>query len=200
MNLSEMSSAQVAIVLLGVLVIALIAIATFSVRQAYREGKRDGTLGNDFLIHELRQKLAQKINESEIERQRAAEAMEQQWLRFEAELKPLQEENARNAEAYPLMNQLKRDNAEQEQRIESLKQALAKTPTLPAQLTIRDIETIEHMAEKLRSASAAFHATQQFKPAKEANRLGYAGELLADKLRTALATDHGKDDAQEAAA
>ncbi|MBL4835768.1 MAG: hypothetical protein JKY26_17595 [Pseudomonas sp.] len=200
MNLSDMSSAQVAIVLLGVLVIALIAIATFSVRQAYREGKRDGRNGNDFLILELRQQLAKKISESEIARHQAADAMEQQWIRFESELKPLQEENARNAEAYPLMNQLKRDNAEQEQRIESLKQALTKFPPLPAQITIRDTETIQHMAEKLRLASSAFHATQQFKVAREADRLGFAGEMLADRLRTAMQADAAPTSSEERAA
>jgi hypothetical protein len=200
MNLSDMNSAQVAISLLVVLVIALIAIAAFSVRQAYCEGKRDGRNGTDFLILDLHQQLAKKISESEIERHQAAEAMEQQWVRFEAEFKPLREENARNAEAYPLMNQLKRDNAEQEQRIKSLKQALSAAPVMPVQITIRDAETIQHMAEKLRAAAPAFHAIQQFKPSKEANRLAFSGESLAAKLRTALETDQGKNESLEAAA
>ncbi len=200
MNLSDVSSAQVAIVLLGILVLALILIAAFSVRQAYREGKRDGRNGNDFLILDLRQQLAKKISESEIARHQAAEAMEQQWMRFEAELKPLRAECAKNADTGSALKQMKLDKAELEQRIELLKQALSSAPVMPVQITIRDTETIQHMAEKLRAAAPAFHAIQQFKPSKEANRLAFSGESLAAKLRTALQADHGKGESLEAAA
>lgn len=194
--MSDMSpTALTAIVGLCVALISLLVIAWYCARTAYKEGEQYGRIDNEFLLQDLREQLAKKISEGEIERHKAAEAMEQQWIRFEAELQPLREDRQHNEYAQAEMERLTQECAEQEQRIESLKQALIKTPSLPAQLTVRDIENIEHMAEKLRSASAAFHATQQFKPAKEANRLGYAGELLADKLRTALQADAAQSEA-----
>jgi len=82
-----------------------------------------------------------------------------------------------------------RDNTALHQEAERLGRAVAllqSAPPFPEYITLRDITTIEQMAEKLRIAAPALHATQQFAASKEADRLANSAKRLADKLRPAL--------------
>lgn len=191
------NTALIAAAILSILMIAGLAIAWLYARKAYDEGLRDGKQESELTIYELGRGLARQQHAAEVSRHQGAEALEQQWLSHETEL------NNATSKAATLARenqQLQTENAELQKQAERQNRAiqlLQTAPPIPDLLTIRDVERITAMAEKLRGAAPALHATQQFKASKEAERLSRTGLDMAAKLRGAL---NAQAPAQDAAA
>lgn len=162
----------------AVIAIALIA-ATYAYkarRDAYYKGRDDENKVTVEHFEALRGTIAALRGEANLHQQTIDE---------------LEYQNAEDLRDVMLnLQRARTDNTVLHGEITRLEDAMAilQAPPPASIISHGDINRIQEMAEKLRNASAAFHAIQQFKASKEADRLAFNGTTLAENLRLALNT------------
>lgn len=173
-----MNQIEAIVIAAGLAIAAVIIVIAISVRhaaRAHKSGYRQG-LADSQQRHDKQIELINGVIER---RQASMNKLE----RYKEEL----EEHAEHLQTLTAEKQA--ENTELQKEVDRLQRAIAllqTAPPFPEYISLRDLTTIEQMAEKLRIAAPALHATQQFAASKEADRLANSAKRLADKLRPAL--------------